>query len=112
MDEYVVYGHEEKLTLDGEWTYDELDGDVYDVVAKYYERNNVSDRYKGKALYDTDLLKPQYMVEEIKCGVDLIEVYNTEYNKRKEENKFGITYFDEWVENQIQQKLKGNEVLK
>lgn len=108
--DYVAYGPSIKFTIDGEWDEEELKGDVFDEVYKYYNENNVQKKYQNKALYDRDMLKPQYMIEEIQTQYDLIEEYNRQYDKRKSEKKFGIVYFDEWLNKEILKILRDNLV--
>lgn len=110
MDGYVMYGHHEDYTIDKEWSEDELSGDVSDEVLKYYNKHDVQEKYKDRALYDRNLLLPQYMTEKITSQYDLIQEYNKQYDKRKSEKKFGITYFDEWVISLISKLLKENIV--
>lgn len=108
---YQIYGHEERVTIDKEWTYNELYDDVYDVTLAYYSQNKVQQKYKDRAVYDRELIShPHEMMRQIQLNRDLIDVYNTEYNKRRSENKFGITYFDEWINKEINRLLRENEV--
>lgn len=111
MDDYFgqpMYCQQDRTTIDGQWTEEELNGDIYDEVVKYYATNNVKENYANRAMTDKDLIKPQYMVEKICEENDLVEVYNTQYDKRRSENKFGICYFDEWLNKMICKLLKEN----
>lgn len=106
--ETSMYGSVERTTLDNEWTEKELSENVDDECIKLlptYEQ-----KYKNRAMYDTNLLKPPYMAEKIKNENDLIEVYNTCYDKHRNERMFGIHWFDEWIEEQINKILKNNLV--
>lgn len=109
---FAYYDHQERTTIDGEWTYDELYSDIYDEVTKYYKENNVSKKYMSRAVYDRELINhPQEMIRQVHLNKDLIDVYNTEYSKRRQEDKFGITYFDEWINREIKRLLRENEVI-
>ena len=66
---------ENVVTTDGEWEEDELKGVVYDICIKIITPKLV-DRYKYRAIIDADLLKYQYMAEQILCNTDVIELYN------------------------------------
>ena len=72
-----------RTTLDNEWTEEELRGDIYDECMKLlpeYEQ-----KYKHKAVYDKDLFKPQYLAEKIISENDLVEAYNREYDKHRDQ---------------------------
>ena len=98
-----------RTTLDGEWTEEELAGDIVDECIKLlpeYEK-----KYAHKAVYNENLYKPEYMAESIKIEAgDLIEVYNREYDRHRNDSKFGIYWYDEWVRQQIKRRMKSNLV--
>lgn len=111
-----MYGHVERTTIDNEWTYDELKGDLKDEIFKYMSDNNVTKRYENRAVYDEALAVyddyASIKVEDEICAKDgdLIDAYNKQYHKRRAENKFGIHYFDEYVVSVYKRLLKENEV--
>lgn len=101
-------GDEERTTLDDEWTEEELRGDVYDECTKILTK--VAPKHNTRAMYDSNLLKVPYLVEDICNEYDLIEEYNKQYDKHRHENKFGIHYFDDWLRSVINIKLAQNLV--
>lgn len=100
----------ERCTLDGEWAESELQADIYDVCVEVMT-DNLLKRYDDRALWNKDLLKLQYMSEQIAGEVDVIELYNKEYDKNRNKNMFGIIFYDEAIKSIILKKLKENLVL-
>lgn len=105
-------GNRHRTTLDGEWTEEELKEDIYDEAVRILKEDKVVENSKYKALYDRDLLLPEYIVENICDRFDLIEVYNKAYDMHRNDKpmKFGIRYFDELARKEIRKILKENEV--
>lgn len=104
-----VYGSNPRTTLDGEWTEEELadniDSECIKLVPVY------ESKYKNRAVYDSDLLKPIYLAEKIKNeSGDLIEIYNKEYDKHRNDKIYGIHWFDEWIKKQIRRIMDNNLV--
>ena len=98
-----------RTTLDCEWTHDELASNIDDECIKLIEV--YKDKYQNRAVYDKDLLKPAYLAEKIKNeSDDLIEVYNKCADAHRNENKFGIYWFDKWIEKQVKRILNSNLV--
>lgn len=104
-----MYGSSPRVTLDEEWTEEELADNIYDECVRVLKE--YQEKYKGRALYDTNLLKPQYLAEKIRNeNDDLIEIYNKLYDQHRNENKFGIYWFDLWIEKQIRHIMTDNLV--
>lgn len=100
-----------RTTLDREWSEDELQDDIYDICVNVMTPK-LLDSYKYRALKDRDLLKPHYMSEQILDEVgDVVELYNKEYNKHRNEKIFGIHWYDEAITRIIKKKLKENLVV-
>ena len=99
----------ERCTLDGEWTESELQADIYDVCVEVMT-DNLLKRYNGRALRNKDLLKLQYMSEQIAGEIDVVETYNKAYDKNRSKNQFGIIFYDEAIKSIILKKLKENLV--
>lgn len=112
-EEYAMYGHaEERTTLDKEWTYEELHENVYDVCMEHMT-DKLLGKYVNKALFNADLLKPQYMADKLLNQIeDLIELYNSEYDKHRNEKCFGIVWFDEAIKKMITKELRENLVCR
>ena len=109
-EEIAMYQPEVRTTLDGEWTEEELREDVYDVCIETMT-DSVLKKYQYRALKDSDLLKTQYMAEKILDQIDdVVELYNKEYDKHRNENKFGIVWYDEAIKSMINKLLKENLV--
>lgn len=106
----AMYQVEERSTLDGEWYEGELEADIYDVCVEVMTEQEMN-RYKYRALKDPDLLKPQYMAERINSYTDVITLYNTEYDKHRNEKVFGIRWYDNAIKKLIDQELKNNLVV-
>ena len=104
-----MYGNTPRVTLDGEWTHEELSDNIDDECLKLvptYEQ-----KYKGRAVYDKNMFSPLYVAERIKNeSADLIEVYNKEYDKHRNEKMFGIHWFDRWIEEQVKHIIISNLV--
>lgn len=108
--EIAMYQPEVRTTLDGEWEEDELTEDVYDICIEVMTPKLLK-KYQYRALKDVNLLKPQYMAEHILGQIDdVIELYNKEYDKHRNENKFGIIWYDEAISKMIKSELRGNVV--
>lgn len=108
--EFAMYQPVERTTLDGEWTEEELKSDIYDVCTEVMT-DKVLSQYKYRALRDGNLLKLQYMAEHITDQIDdVIELYNKEYDKHREQNCFGIHWYDEAIKSMIIKELKGNVI--
>ena len=97
-----------RVTLDGEWDEDELKGDVYDECMKNLP--GMVEKYKGRAVFDKNMWLPQYMASQICDEHDLIEVYNKEYDRHRNEGKFGIVHFDAWVLAEMKKLVSANLV--
>lgn len=98
-----------RTTLDHEWTHDELASNIDDECIKLVEV--YKGKYQNRAVYDKDLLKAPYLAEKIKDeSGDLIEVYNKCADAHRNENKFGIYWFDKWIEEQVRRILNNNLV--
>lgn len=108
MDNVSIYGSVEQLTIDREWTYEELADNIDDECIKLVP--DYANKHKFRAVYDENLYKPQYVAEKIKNENDLIEVYNKEYDKHRYEDMFGIVWFDKWIESQVRRIMNANLV--
>lgn len=110
--EEIAYyqGNRQRITIDHEWTEEDLIGEVKDEVYKYIEA--WKDKHKNKAMYNNNLVLDAYMAEEILNDNDVIEIYNKEYDKRRNEKKFGIVYFDDWLKKEVDKRLRQNLVLR
>jgi len=111
IEEIAYYqGNIERKTIDGEWTESELKDDVYDEVKRLLEDDKYAEQFKDRALKDYDLLKPAYLAEYLCNNYDVIETYNINYDKHRNDTpiKFGIHYFDEALIKQIKNTLKEN----
>lgn len=114
----MYQGDIERTTLDGEWTESELQDDIYsDVKTVLNGKDNIKgwiDKNKHKAVYDSDLLKAEYLTEKIKNEVDVVELYNKAYDKhRNDERKlFPIHYYSEELRKIIKKELNNNLVNK
>lgn len=108
--EIAMYQPSVRTTLDGEWTEEELREDVYDVCIETMTDSALK-KYQYRALKDSDLLKTQYMAEKILDQIDdVVELYNKEYDKHRNDNKFGIVWYDEAIKSMINKLLKENLV--
>lgn len=113
-EEFAMYGHVERTTLDGEWTEEDLRDDIFDVCAEVMTEKLLKD-YEHRALHNRDLLKKQYMADTILNDIeDVIELYNTEVDKHRAsfetEHYFGIHWYDEAIKKMVIKKLKENVV--
>lgn len=104
------YGHKERVTLDGEWTEQELQDELRDEVMRIVQEFN--NEYKDRALKDSSMRHDEYVSTKIIEQLDLVEIYNTQYDKRRSEGLFGIHYFDDWVKKELTKVLKNNLVTK
>lgn len=118
VEEIAYYqGDSERTTIDGEWTESELKDDIYDEAHMILHgepgKNTGWLAFNlGRAVYDNDLLKEEFIVENICERYDLIEVYNRAYDLHRNDKPmlFGIHYFDELVQAEIKKLLKNNLV--
>ena len=105
------YGSRERTTIDGEWTFDELKDDLWSEAKKILEGDKGwIETHKFRAFKDPDLIKLEYLVEDICNRYDLIEVYNKAYDKHRNDKpmKFGIHYFDELAVAEVLKTLNNN----
>lgn len=110
-EEFAYYqGNRQRVTIDREWTEEDLKDEVKDEVFKIVQEWN--SKHTDRAVYNTDMLHDAYVAETIINGIDLIERYNIEYDKRKNEKRFGIHYFDEWLHKELLKQLNKNLVIK
>ena len=118
VEEIAYYqGDTERTTIDGEWTESELKEDVYDEAHKILHGEPGGKvgwlaLNLGRAVYDNELLKEEFIVENICERYDLIEVYNRAYDLHRNDKPmlFGIHYFDELARAEIKKLLKNNLV--
>ena len=111
-EEIAMYQPSVRTTLDGEWTEEELREDVYDVCIETMT-DDVLKKYQYRALKDNDLLKTQYMADHILGQIDdVIELYNKEYDKHRNERCFGIVWYDNAIKCMVKKELKDNLVIK
>lgn len=111
-------GNIERTTLDKEWTESELLDEIRDEAFKLLEGNKENkgwiekNKAKDKALYDTDLLLPEYLANKIIDEYDCIELYNKEVDKHRKdtEKDYGINYFDKLIIKKMTKILKDNIV--
>ena len=109
-EEIAMYQHIERTTLDGEWTEEELKSDIYDVCIETMTEK-IIDKYKYRAINNKNLLNHHYMSEHILNQIDdVIEFYNKEYDKHRNENKFGIVWYDDAIKRVIMKSLEENLV--
>ena len=103
------YDSSPRVTLDGEWTYEELAGDIDDECMKLAPI--YKEKHKNRAVYDQNLYKPQYLAEKIKNeSDDLIDIYNKCADAHRNEGIFNINWFDEWIEKQVKTIMNANLV--
>ena len=117
VEEIAYYqGDVERTTIDNEWTESELKDDIYDEANHILNGFNGAvgwiKKHEGRALKDPDMLKPEYIVEDICERFDIIEVYNkaVHLHRNDKPRKFGIVYFDELVHAEVNKMLKNNLV--
>jgi len=115
VEEIAYYqGNIERTTLDGEWTESELKDDLWDEANKILNGTNGHDgwvaKHSGRIFRDSDLLLPEFVVNNICDRFDLVEVYNRAYDLHRNDKpmKFGIHYFDELARAEINKVLKEN----
>lgn len=110
----------ERTTLDGEWTEEELEADLEDEAMailngdKHKGTKGWIEEHKFRAVKDKDLLYSEYLANMIREENDLIVLYNTEYDKHRNDTnrKFGIHYFDEAIRKKMKDILKDNLITK
>lgn len=109
-------GDTERTTIDGEWTETDLREDVLDEAHKLLnaEKTGWLAKNAGRAVLNKDLLHAEFLCEEFCTEVDLIEIYNKQYDlhRNDSERKFGIHYFDEYIVKEMTKILKGNLLAK
>lgn len=107
-EEIQIHHPVQRMTLDREWTEDELIDNIYDVCTEVMT-DKLLKKYKNRALKDENLLKIPYMSEHIECQIeDVIELYNKEYDKHRHEKCFGIKWYDEAIKRMINSELRRN----
>lgn len=105
---------EERVTLDREWTEQELKDDVYDETLHFLNGHNGKkgwlEKNKHRAFKDSRMTQVQYIVEDVCEKYDLIEEYNKALDKHRNDKplKFGIVYFDEFIQKEVEKILKDN----
>ena len=100
-----------RVTIDNEWDEDELRSDIYDVCVEVMTPELLW-KYKYRALKDKDLLLPQYMTEYIFNQIDnVVDLYNTEYQKHRAEDSCGIKWYDRAITDMIHKTLERNLVI-
>ena len=110
-EEFAYYqGNRQRVTIDHEWTEEDLEGEVRDEVYKIV--TDWKAKHEGCAVYNKELLLDAFVAETIIDNIDLIEIYNKEYDKRRSEKLFGIHYFDDWIKRELEKQLNKNLVLK
>ena len=97
----------EKITIDGEWWEDELRGNVHDICIQIMTPK-ILQKYEYRALKNKDLLKPQYMAEQILNEIDVVELYDNEYKKHNQ--IYDIELYDVAIATIVEQKLEENIV--
>ena len=102
------YDSTPRTTLDGEWEYEELLGVLNDDADKIIKEYNEKNKYR--LVKDLDMQYPEYVVNKITEEYDLIELYNTEYDKHihDEEKIFAIHHFEDRIKTIITKLLKDN----
>lgn len=115
VEEVAYYqGDKERVTLDGEWTEEELRGDVEDEVSKLLNGTNVTkgwiENHKFCVLKNPDLTHVEFLVNAFCDENDLIEVYNTAVDEHRNDSEklFGIHYFDQKVRAKLVKMLSEN----
>jgi len=103
-------GDRERITLDGEWTESELKDDVYNEAHKILCNEGYADKYRFRAMIDSNLIIPEYITTHICDNYDVIEVYNRLVDMHRNDEKvlFGIHYFDDIVRKEVLKVLKNN----
>lgn len=111
-------GNIERTTLDKEWTESELIEEIRDEAIKLLEGDTENkgwiekNKARSKALYDSDLLLPEYLANKIIDEYDCIELYNKEVDKHRKdaEKDYGINHFDRIIIKKMTKILKDNIV--
>lgn len=110
----AMYGHVDRTTLDGEWTYEELKETMLDEISKFLhgekDKPGWLEKHKHRAVKSQDMLHEEFIVTDICDRYDLIEVYNRAVDKHRNDKPrlFGIHYFDELVKAETEKILKEN----
>lgn len=102
---------EERLTLDREWTEQELKDDLLDEAEKILKgEKGWIEKHKYRVLRDETLIHSEFLVNKILEETDLIELYNKAYDKHRNDKprKFGIVYYDEELHKIITKTLNNN----
>ena len=108
--EIAMYQSFPRMTIDREWEEDELRDDIYDVCIEVMTHDLLK-KYKYCAVKDINLLSPYYMAEYTLNQIDdVVELYNKEYDKHRNEKYFGIKWYDEAIRSMILKNLKENLV--
>jgi hypothetical protein len=104
-----MYQPTERVTAKDDWHEDELRADVHDMCIKIMTPELLK-QYEYRALRDEDLLKSQYMAEHILSQIDVIELFDTEYDKHNNEGS-GIEWYDKAITIMINTELKENLMI-
>lgn len=112
VEEIAYYqGDAERVTLDGEWTEDELKGDVEDEAYKILEGDKGwVESHKFCALRNKDLTHVEFLVNTFCDENDLIALYNSAVDEHRNDSEtmFGIHYFDQKVHSKLLKMLSEN----
>lgn len=114
-EQYGYYeGGSERTTLDGEWEYSELKEELWSeahaILHGSKDKKGWLAEHKERALRDKSLTREEFIVENICDSMDLIEEYNKECDKHRNDVQklFGIHYFTEFADREIMKVLRGN----
>lgn len=108
IEEIGYYTPKVKVTLDGEWTAEELVEEVHDlafeILPGWLEKN------KYRAVKNKDLLHDEFLRNEVLDNIDVIDIYNEAVSKHRndKEKLFGIVYFDEAITKMLLNVLDDN----
>ncbi len=102
------YSSQNRTTLDGEWEYDELLGVLTDETDKKVKEFNEKNQFR--AVKDKELTYTEFIVNKICDEHDLIELYNDEYDKHRNDTEkvFNIHHFENRVHSIIDRIFKDN----
>lgn len=110
--ESIAYyqGDTERVTIDGEWTEEELIDNIKDEAFLLIEK--LKDNFKNKACYNNNLKLPEFLSNELIDRIDVIEEYNKLVDKHRNDSEkcFGIHYFDRFIISEMENILKNNLV--
>lgn len=117
-EQQYYYGSNERVTIDGEWTEDELLGVVSDEAYKALNGDSKSnkkgwvEKNKNRAVFDNDLLYDNLLADKLSDEFDVIQLYNIEYDKHKDDTDgvFMIHHFTDNVQKKIIKMLNDNLV--